>query len=468
MTEESHMNEIDDFVVVVPGIQGSQLWRGNDPIWVLNAKAMWNALKTLGGSIKSLQLPPSIGDDDAPDGVEARGLMPDLHGLPGFGPIIRGYSGLTGWLEENFTLTKPTPATAGNLLEFAYDWRLSNRNSAQRLKTQVETEWMRWKADGHPSASVVFLCHSMGGLVARYYLEALGGAEITRALVTFGTPHRGAADAVIKLVNGVKVGKGPVKVDVSALGRSLPSTYQLLPTYRCVNTPQGLQSLTQAGLPGLDNERLADAAAFHKEIGPVSGDTDYLFRMVVGTRQPTWTTVGPMGRRVKARRTIEGTDERGDGTVPRLASIPEGVRSDDLQQLFSAQTHGWLHLHHSILDDVHGILTSTDRVHMGAEDAQRILSLQPEVTVPEFSPPGATLIAEARSIGDELLLWAELRDIDDTVLESKVMENLGDGRYRADLSPADDGICVVTVRGEMGSGIDPISTAVTVADVEDQ
>ena len=35
------------------------------------------------------------------------------------------------------------------------------------------------------------VCHSLGGLVARVYLQELGGSRRVRSIVTLGTPHRG-------------------------------------------------------------------------------------------------------------------------------------------------------------------------------------------------------------------------------------------------------------------------------------
>ena len=55
----------------------------------------------------------------------------------------------------------------------------------------------------------------MGGLVARYFIEALGGWEVTRALITFGTPYRGSVNAIDFLAHGFKKGIGPFKVDLS-------------------------------------------------------------------------------------------------------------------------------------------------------------------------------------------------------------------------------------------------------------
>ena len=48
----------------------------------------------------------------------------------------------------------------------------------------------------------------MGGLVARWFLEVLGGWEVTRRLITIGTPYQGAIGALDTLCNGVAKGVG--------------------------------------------------------------------------------------------------------------------------------------------------------------------------------------------------------------------------------------------------------------------
>lgn len=41
----------------------------------------------------------------------------------------------------------------------------------------------------------VIIAHSMGGIIGRYYVEKLGGAKRTKALVLLGTPNRGTTSA---------------------------------------------------------------------------------------------------------------------------------------------------------------------------------------------------------------------------------------------------------------------------------
>ena len=54
---------------------------------------------------------------------------------------------------------------------------------ALELKRRVDTDVR--------GGRISLVCHSMGGLVARYYLQQLGGARRVTDLVTLGTPHRG-------------------------------------------------------------------------------------------------------------------------------------------------------------------------------------------------------------------------------------------------------------------------------------
>ena len=227
----------------------------------------------------------------------------------------------------------------------------------------------------------------MGGLVARYYLNVLGGAEWTRTIVTLGTPHRGAGDALVKLVNGVRIGKGPLRFNVSGLARSFPSTYQLLPTYECVEDGEGRSTVSEAAFSGLDASMVSDAAEFHRQISatPLAA-SPYTMRMVVGSRQPTTTTVRVLkDGRLEPLLSIGTENELGDGTVPRFASIPKDVKPDDLRQVYSGQRHGWLQLQPAVFDDVLGILTAKQVVYQG--DAET-LDREPGLVIPEMVSPG--------------------------------------------------------------------------------
>jgi hypothetical protein len=196
-----------DLVVVLPGIMGSQLRQDGHLVWGPSAGSALRAITTFGRSVKRLQLPAGIGDDHPGDGVEPAGVMPDLHLLPGIWTPVKGYDLLLKRLRSlGYRDVSPDPATPpGNLLPLGYDWRLSNRWTGRWIATQVEPALEHWRGQGgrYADAQLIFVCHSMGGLAARWYIEQCGGAAHTRKLITLGTPYRGAAKALEQLVNGV-------------------------------------------------------------------------------------------------------------------------------------------------------------------------------------------------------------------------------------------------------------------------
>ena len=73
----------------------------------------------------------------------------------------------------------------GHTLQRSFDYR--SRGSVERLARNLKRA-----LDGEVRGGRISLvAHSMGGLVARCYLQQLGGARRVDRLVTLGTPHRG-------------------------------------------------------------------------------------------------------------------------------------------------------------------------------------------------------------------------------------------------------------------------------------
>ena len=73
----------------------------------------------------------------------------------------------------------------GHSRQLAVDYRSTGSLEALALRLKREI-------DAHVQGGRVDLvAHSMGGLVARFYLQRLGGARRVDRLVTLGTPHRG-------------------------------------------------------------------------------------------------------------------------------------------------------------------------------------------------------------------------------------------------------------------------------------
>jgi hypothetical protein len=392
----------NDLVVVLPGIMGSTLEHNGKPVWSPSAGAIVRAITTFGRHVKALQLPPGIGDGNPDDGVAARALMPDLHAIPGIWTPVRGYDQLVNRLDRiGFRHVSSDPsAPPGNLLLFPYDWRLSNRYNGAKLGERVEYALGRWRAQGgeYADAQVCFVCHSMGGLVARWYITH-GGHEVTRKLITLGTPYRGAARALDQLVHGVHKGLGLLSIDLTDFARSLPSLYQLLPSYACLAGGTELNYLSPAlALPDIEGGRLDDALLFHQQLEDAEAadaNTQTRRHPISGTRQRTTTTVSFSNGTVRMLDTYDGDDLAGDGTVPAVAG-PAGLPLDDNSIHHIADKHGDLQCNPVVLDEIEAILLAKPIVPKAAApveirvDAPELLlegeALVVSVTVPHGSP----------------------------------------------------------------------------------
>jgi pimeloyl-ACP methyl ester carboxylesterase len=416
--------QVTDLVVVLPGIMGSTLSRDGRLVWAPSAGAALRAVRTFGGSLKQLQLPEGVGDEPPGDGVEPVAVMPDLHVLPGLWTVQVGYQGLLAWLESTFSLvTVSSAGPAGNLLPVPYDWRLSNRFNGRRLKTLVEPALERWRDRGGPyaDARVVFICHSMGGLVARWYIQREGGAEITGKLITLGTPHRGALNALEQLVNGVRKGPWPFRVDLTEFVRSLPAVHQLLPEYACLESADGLVKTTETTVPELSTVMVADGMRFHDQLDDranPSWEAGFDLHPIQGQKQQTATTARLVDGRVLPLPTIEGKSEGGDATVPALSAMPNGLLPSSPMIRHVTERHGALQHNRSIFDEIEGILTASDVIHRAPTglpvdvhiadvfDAGEALTVEAVFPDGGAEPLEARLIDEAgQEVDRERLVW---------------------------------------------------------------
>ncbi len=397
MTRPVDPTAVTDVVIVLPGIMGSTLVGPDGKhLWSLRPGTLTKALFTLGRSLGRLKLPAGIGDNPAPDGIRPGELLPALHVIPGIWSPVAGYAGLVAFLRSSrFHLVEPDPRRpelVPNLIMFPYDWRLSNRYNATLLAATAFDALERWQSQpGMQDAKLILVCHSMGGLVARWFLEQEGGAAHTRHLVTIGTPHRGSVKALDMLSNGIERGVGPIRFSLTDVARSLPSMHQLLPTYRCLAGPGGARSaLAGVAVPGIDAAMLADAGAFHREL-TAAPPPAYGFHKVVGTRQPTLTTARLVDGGVRVSDEIDGKRQGGDGTVPRLSAETEQGRGAEVHEV--ADQHGELHGTRSAVDLVDGILSRQELIFQGVDDESFgvrmsdvwALGEPPTLTVPELA-----------------------------------------------------------------------------------
>lgn len=127
------------------------------------------------------------------------------------------------------------PRPGDNCFVFYYDWRRDNVESAVELGRAMHRLKSRL---GRPQARFDVVAHSMGGLIAEYYLKygardvlddpgaraTYAGARDINRLVLIGTPRRGTMTALEALHLGISRSLDPATLF------TMPSIYQLLPT----------------------------------------------------------------------------------------------------------------------------------------------------------------------------------------------------------------------------------------------
>jgi len=128
-------------------------------------------------------------------------------------------------------------ADSRNYYEFIYDWRQDNIKTAQKLSRFIEQIRLDYQ---NPELKVDLIAHSMGGLIARYYLRYgevdtlddndfivnLNGADRVRRVILLGTPNLGSVTALHSFIRGFKIGTRAVPTEVLV---TMPATYQLFP-----------------------------------------------------------------------------------------------------------------------------------------------------------------------------------------------------------------------------------------------
>jgi pimeloyl-ACP methyl ester carboxylesterase len=219
-------------VILIPGLFGSRLrdrqsgaevWPGG---W---QRVLFSDYRDLAFDFDPQTL--AVRSDD----LEAHGIAESVLGQDFYGPIINTLVNFGGYVRA----VPGTPAPKGErrLYVFAYDWRQDNVEHARGLEALIEAI----RADyGDPGLRVDIVAHSMGGLIARYYLRfgprdvlngmpslvTLHGAQRVRKLILLGAPNFGAVSALHGYLEGERIGLRRIPPEVFA---TTPSGYQLFP-----------------------------------------------------------------------------------------------------------------------------------------------------------------------------------------------------------------------------------------------
>lgn len=218
-------------VILIPGIMGSRLvdasgverWPGKG----------WRAFLARREDLALSMDPVTL--ESVEDGLVARGLTDWVAGRDYYGSIIEVLRN-AGRYEH---AVPGTAVTAGRryYYEFSYDWRQDNLKAVEKLDELIE----QIRVDhGDPELQVDIIAHSMGGLIARYYMRygrtdvlndndfplTYRGEGRVRRIALLGTPNLGSVSSLHVFIVGERVGIRRIPSEVMA---TFPSLYQLFP-----------------------------------------------------------------------------------------------------------------------------------------------------------------------------------------------------------------------------------------------
>jgi pimeloyl-ACP methyl ester carboxylesterase len=253
-------------VIVIPGILGSRLTdrRTDRVLWGTVGFHTANPAYAEDAQALALPMRPGVPLSQLQDESRADAILGDVQiRLLGFPLQVAVYHeilrtlGIGGYRNDRTRQATLSSIDYGDdhytCFEFHYDWRRSNDENAARLaefireKTEYVSEIRRVRY-GVVGEQVRFdiVAHSMGGLLARYYLRygdqplaedgslpalTWAGAKSVETLIMVATPNAGSVDSFKALVEGAKHNKFVPRYPAAVVG-TMPSFYQLMPRMR--------------------------------------------------------------------------------------------------------------------------------------------------------------------------------------------------------------------------------------------
>lgn len=316
--------------VIVPGIMGSGLARPDET-------RVWLNLRNAVGQY-NLSLPFVLPLSESRDELRPGSLLGTEHRLPRMFGFTEYYDLLELLEAAAFVPARKTGGRGLVYHVFAYDWRRDLVESARRLDETLEA---LADARGDPGTRFNLVGHSMGGLVARYYLRygtaepqpgmpvTWAGARRVNSLVLVAVPNAGSIHSLEAMLYGNRVGLSYTTLAASVIAR-MPSVYQILP-------PKGAPALLDASCREIDAD-LHDVATWERfgwgpfgstSIRRLSGMEDnrdkigydeYLAAVLVRARDFHRALVEPTTTRCPVKVTVLGGD-----CMPTLARciVPE-------------------------------------------------------------------------------------------------------------------------------------------------
>lgn len=434
-------------VVVLPGIGGSVLESDN-------RRALWDA--SLSSIVDLIRKPARLSLAETPS-VRPTGLITSTQVLPGW-TVVHGYGDLVASLcrlpGATVDLGHPDRRElAADIVLFPYDFRQSIQNLAESLAREVRQR-LEHTGAAVRDRRVIIVAHSMGGLVARYWLGPLGGWKVCRAAITLGTPHRGAPKALDLLANGVHI--GPARfAGMSQLLWEWPSVGELLPRYPAIWDGQADRAIYPYELPIGGLPTLASRAyAVHKDIETAWNDMPRSGTVMVprlGFSHKTLSSAYWNGKRLHVRSEHpawlpagQWQHDFGDGTVPSISAVPTEMDNESPVNIRVRERHGPLGSAAFVAD----LILQLERwdslgAVRGGPDRPAALGLTLAEAHFVGDPVSVSITVPRR--GSETAVWAALRShATGRLISDVLLEDDGD-RYVGEFMVADPGAYEVTV-----------------------
>ena len=302
-------------LVFLHGLFGCELLADDrrDPVWPIG---LWDLIRD--------RYPDA--DQLLRDDLKPGKIINKISGVfPVYGPLIDDFEAC-GFRTE--------ASSQQRLLIFTYDWRRDLSESAAKLAAELATVPVDHTID--------IVAHSLGGLLARYVLEADAHANATwlpqvSRLVTIATPHYGAPRAIYRAAGREKVfGIAPDLFKQMADDPLFPSGYQTIPprgSFRVLSDdpttswagerdPHTPEFITRHGLSEANmkaNQRFHAQLDFRARRKP---HIEYYFYGAAD--QKTANRLQEDGRDLDLNFDKDG----GDGLVPANSSVISGIQGE--------------------------------------------------------------------------------------------------------------------------------------------
>lgn len=215
-----------------------------------------------------------------------------------------------------YELLADDAAELGEVVLFAYDWRLSIRQAARALLARLERLAM-----DTPGAEVVIVAHSLGALVTRHAAQLADLSGLVTQLIALGPPFAGSHAATEALAGAhpwFEAFGGRAR-EVQQMIATTTGLYELLPW--ASHAPELYEAAWWPAELGVSAAHLRDAHALHQQLArPSSLDavTDVVF---AADRSTIAELAWDHGELVTTR------TGPGDGTVLAASTTPFAVRS---------------------------------------------------------------------------------------------------------------------------------------------